>query len=56
MCALNNNVTYFDIFGSKHIAKETKKNIGNKKIQANTFRIQAYNSVISGYFCIGFVA
>ena len=28
---------------------------GNKNIQANIFRIQAYDSVMCGYFCIGFI-
>ena len=49
-----NNVTYFDSFVVEHIPKEIKKFIGNKNIQTNIFRIQAYNSVIPGYFCIGF--
>ena len=29
--------------------------IGNKNIKANIFRVQAKNSVICGYFCIGFI-
>ena len=49
------NVTYFDSFGVEHIPKETKKFFGNKYIQANTFKIQAYDSVMRGYFCIGFI-
>ena len=53
--ALNNNVTCFDSFRIEHIPKEIKKFIGNKIIQTNIFRIQAYNSVICGYFCIGFI-
>ena len=55
MYALNNNVTYFDSFGVEHIPKEIKKFIGNKNIRTNIFRIQAYNSVMCGYFCIGFI-
>ena len=27
----------------------------NKKIKANIFRIQAYDSIICGYFCIEFI-
>ena len=42
------NVTYFDSFGVEHIPKETKKFFGNKYIQANTFKIQAYDSVMRG--------
>ena len=41
---MNNNVTYFNSFGVEHIAKETKIS-----------RIQAYDSVIGGYFYIGFI-
>ena len=29
--------------------------IGNKNILANIYRMQAYDSIMSGYFCIGFV-
>ena len=42
--SLNNNVSYFDSFGVEYISKEIKKFIGNKKIQTNIFRIQAYDS------------
>ena len=52
---LNNNATYFDSFGVEHIPKEIKKCISNKNIQANIFRMQAYNSVMCGYLCIGFI-
>ena len=51
----NNDVTYFDSFGVEHISKEIKTFIGNKNIKTNTFEIQAYDSIICGYFCIGFV-
>ena len=51
----NNDVTYFDSFGVEHIPKETKTFISNKSIKINIFRIQAYNSIMCGYFCIGFV-
>ena len=46
----NNNVTYFDSFGVEHIPKEIKTSIGNKNITTNIFRIQAYNSIMCGYF------
>ena len=55
MYTLNNNITFFDSSGVEHIPKEIKKFIGNKNIQTNIFRIQAYNSVMCGYFCIGFI-
>ena len=51
----NNDVTYFDSFGVEHILKEIKTFINNKNIKTNIFRIQAYDSVIGGYFCIGFI-
>ena len=53
--SLNNNVIYFDSFGVEHIPKEIRKLIGNKNIQTTIFRIQAYDSVMYGCFCIGFV-
>ena len=53
--ALNNIDTYFDSFGVEHISKEIKKFIGKKNIHANIFRIQAYDSVMWGYFCVGFI-
>ena len=51
----NNNITYFDYFGVEHIRKETKAFIKNKNITTNIFRIQAYDSIMCGYFCIGFI-
>ena len=48
-------MTYFDSFGVEHIPKEIKKFIHYKNIIANFFRIQAYDSVMCGYFCIGFI-
>ena len=45
---------YFDSFGVEHIPKEVDKFIGNKKIKASIFRIQAYDSIMCGYFCIEF--
>ena len=46
----NNNVTYFDSFGVEHIPKETRTFISN--IKTNIFRIQAYDSIMCGYFYI----
>ena len=56
----NNNITYFDSFGVEHIPKETKafindNNNNNKNITTNIFRIQEYDSIMCGYFCIGFI-
>ena len=51
---------YFDSFGVEHIPKEINKFISSKElghavrneIKSNTFRIQAYVSIMCGYFCI----
>ena len=51
----NNNVTYFDSFGVEHIPKEIKAFIKKKNIKTNIFRMQAYYSIMYGYFCIGFI-
>ena len=48
-------MTYFDSFGVEHIPKEIKKFINNKNIITNIFRIQAYYSVMYGYFYISFI-
>ena len=53
--ASNNDVIYFDSFGVEHSPKEIKKINGNKNIKANIFRIQANNSTMCRYFCIGFI-
>ena len=50
-----NNVTYFDSFGVERVPKKIKTFIKNKNIKTNVFRIQAYDSVMCGYFCIGFI-
>ena len=52
----NNDVTYFDSFGVEHIPKEIEAFINRSLyITTNIFRIQAYDSIMCGYFCIGFV-
>ena len=55
MCVNNNNVTCFDSFGVEHIPKEIRTFIGPKNMTTNIFRIQAYDSVMCGDFCIGFI-
>ena len=55
MYALNNNVTHFDGFGVEPIPKEIKIFIDKSIVVANVFRIQAYDSVMCGHFCIGFI-
>ena len=51
----NNEVIYFDSFGVEHVPKEIKRFIGHKDIKTNIFRIQAYKSIMCGYFCIRFI-
>ena len=54
--ANGNNVTYFHRFGVEHISKEIKKFVGNKNIITNIYRTpQAYDSIMCGYFCTGFI-
>ena len=55
MYVKNNEVIYFNSFGIEHVPKEIKKSIGHKNIKTNIFRIQANNSLLCGYFCIGFI-
>ena len=49
------NVTYFVSFGVEHIPKDIRKFFGNKNIITNIYRIQAYDSIMCGYFCLGFI-
>ena len=38
----------------EHIPKEMNKFIGNKNL-TNIVRIQSYDSILCGYFCIGLI-
>ena len=51
----NKTSIYFHNFGIEHISKEIVEFIKNKNVKANIFRLQAYDSIISGYFCIEFI-
>ena len=51
----DNNVTYFDSFGVENVPKEIIKLIGNKNITTNIYSIQAFDSIMCWYFCIGFI-
>ena len=52
----NNNVTYFGSFTVEHIPKEIRTFIDRSlSITGNNFRIQAYYSIMCGYFCTGFI-
>ena len=50
-----NNIIYYDSLGVDHISKEIKKFIENKSIITNICRIQTYDSIMCGYFCIEFI-
>ena len=55
MYVKNIEIIYFDSFGFEHIPAEIPKFTGHKSINTNIFRIQADNSIMRGYFCIGFI-
>ena len=46
---------FVDSFGVEYIPEEIIKKIGNKNIKTNIFRIQDYDSIMCGYFCILFI-
>ena len=46
-------IVYFDSFGVEHVPAEIKKFVRNKNIIANIFRVQANDSIICEYFCLG---
>ena len=51
----NNNVIYFDSFEVEHVPQENYRFIENKNIIANIYRTKAYDSIMCGYLCIGFI-
>ena len=55
MFVKTNEAIYFDSFGKEYIPKEINKFIGNNNIKSNIFRIQAYDSIMCGYFCMEFI-
>ena len=50
-----NKILYFDNFGVKNVPKEIREFVGNENIKAIIFREQANDSVMCGYFCLGFI-
>ena len=50
-----NEIVCFDSFCVEHIPDEIKEFIGNKNIKANIYCVQANDSIMCGYFCIGFI-
>ena len=45
----------FDSFGVEHVSEEIENFIGHKNVKTNIFRMQTNNSIMCGYFCIGFI-
>ena len=52
---VKNEIIYFDSFGVEHIPEEIKEFAKNKNLIKNVFRRQAYDSIMCGYFCMGFI-
>ena len=50
-----NEIVHLDSFGVEYIPEEIKDFIGNENIKANSFGIQANNSIMYGCYCIGFI-
>ena len=48
-------IAYLDSFGVEHVPEKIKEFVGNKNVIVNIFWVQANNSVMCGYFCIGFI-
>ena len=55
MVGRRNEIIYFDSSAVEHVPKEIEKFIGHKNIKIDISRIQANNSIMCGYFCIGFI-
>ena len=51
----DNNAAYLVSFGVEHVPKEIKKFMGNKHVVTIIYRVQAYDSIICGYFCVEFI-
>ena len=49
-----NSIIFFDSFEGEHIPNKIKKFIGDKNIITNVYRIQAYDLIMWGKFCIEF--
>ena len=53
--ANDNTITFFDSFGAEHFPKKIKKFVNGSTMIINIFRIQSYDSVTCGHFCVGFI-
>ena len=52
---VKSEISHFDAFSVEPIPEEIKEFIRNKNTTANIFQVQANNSMMCGYFCIGFI-
>ena len=52
---ISENATYFNSFGVDHILKVIRNFKESKNVITIIYRIQAYNLIMCGYFCIGFI-
>ena len=50
-----NSIIFLDSFEGEHIPNKIKKFIGDKNIITNVYRIQAYDLIMWGKFCIEFI-
>ena len=51
----DDNVTYFGSLGVEYIPKESNKKFVGNNIPTNIYKIQASDSIMCGYFCVGFI-
>ena len=51
----NIEIIYFGSSGAEHVLKEIKTFIRHKNIKTKVFRIRENDSIMCGYFCIGFI-
>ena len=51
----NYEIIYFDGFGVENVLKAIENLLDIKTIKTDIFRIQSNNSIVCGYFCIGFI-
>ena len=49
------NAVYFDSFGVERLPEEIKRFLHGKNLNLNLFRIQEFDSITCGYFCLGFL-
>ena len=50
-----NTSVYFDSFGIKYIPQQVLSKIKDTSITQNIFRIQDDDSIMYGFYCIGFI-